>query len=172
MDFLISGHPPSSAQADELQRFAESHDGIALLRAASRIEDRKVRKQIISAVESLSHGRAQGDTDALQFTAQLDHGCHSMNAPEKDAEAVRAIQAMKRDLAGLISQALRARRIRQKNAAKLLNTNQPRISAMANRDSRLMSLERLLRYALILNWTAELRFIPSTESSATARLKP
>ena len=79
---------------------------------------------------------------------------------------------MKRDLAMLIGQDLQAQRIKQKNAAKLLHTNQPRISAMANGDIRSMSLERLLRYALILNWTAELRFIPSTESSATARLKP
>ena len=88
---LSTGRPPGSAQADALQRFAESYDGIALLRAVSQIEDRKARKRIISAIESLSRGPPEEETGQRQLRAGLIHDCRRMNSPEKDAEAVRAI---------------------------------------------------------------------------------
>jgi transcriptional regulator with XRE-family HTH domain/predicted XRE-type DNA-binding protein len=167
---LNTGRTPGFAEADMLQRFAESHDGLALLRALSRIEDRTVRKRIISAVQSLSPGPVVLEIDGRGFTARLNQNCQAKTSPEKDAKAVRAIRTMKLDLAVLISHALRARRIRQKAAAKLLHTNQPRISAMANSDIRSMSLERLLRYALILGWIAELRFTENTKSLTLPRV--
>jgi len=60
------------------------------------------------------------------------------------------------ELAELIGKTLKARKLTQKFAARILDTDQARISALARGQVEATSFERLLRYLVLLGWDAHL----------------
>ena len=73
------------------------------------------------------------------------------------APAVPAgIRAAKVELALLIGKTLKARKLTQKFAARILRTDQARISALARGNVEATSFEKLLRYMMLLGWNAHI----------------
>jgi predicted XRE-type DNA-binding protein len=63
---------------------------------------------------------------------------------------------MKVELAELIGKTLKARKFTQKFAARILATDQARISELARGNVEATSFEKLLRYLVLLGWNAHI----------------
>jgi predicted XRE-type DNA-binding protein len=66
---------------------------------------------------------------------------------------------MKVEVAQVLGSTLKARALTQSFAARILNADQGRISALSRGQIAGSSLDRLLRFLLLLGWDAELRLI-------------
>jgi predicted XRE-type DNA-binding protein len=70
--------------------------------------------------------------------------------------AAEAIHVLKVELAQLMGRTLKARKLTQKFAAEILHTGQARISTLARGNVNATSLEKLLRYLVLLGWDSHL----------------
>jgi len=151
---------PAAEQADAVEHFVQSPDGIALCRAMTMIPDASVRARVILAIAAFSDSLVKpeessgGDDAALlsQWLRQI------ASHPERDRHGKTAagIHAMKVELAQLIGRTLKARKLTQKFAAHILHTDQARISALASGNVEAASLEKLLRYLVLLGWSTRI----------------
>jgi transcriptional regulator with XRE-family HTH domain len=148
---------PNAEQADAFEHFVQSPEGIALYRAMALIGDAQIRARLILAIAALSDSLARPEEDDAglishwlrQIASQRDHDRHN--------KTVRAtIHAMKVELAQLVGKTLKARKLTQKFAARILVTDQARISALASGNVDAASFEKLLRYLVLLGWNARI----------------
>jgi transcriptional regulator with XRE-family HTH domain/predicted XRE-type DNA-binding protein len=144
----------AAAEADALERFVESKEGLSLCRAITRIPEGNTRAALVAAVAAFSesHSKPEGSAGALSWLRNI--------AGNKDAkrsqDIAEAVRTMKVELARVIGNALAARKLTQTFAAQILRTDQARISTLARGNVAATSLERLLRYLMLLGWDASL----------------
>lgn len=145
----------ASAQAEALEHFVQSPDGLALYRAMAGLEDARTRAAMITAVAAFSDSQAQPeDAQAAALASWLRHIAGRPGQAGK--EVADAIRAAKIEVAQLIGKTLKARKLTQKFAADILLTDQARVSALARGDVAATSLERLLRCLMLLGWDANI----------------
>ena len=77
-------------------------------------------------------------------------------APRHGKAVAAAVHAAKIEVAQLIGKTLKARKLTQKFAADIMQTDQARISAMARGDVAATSFEKLLRCLMLLGWDANI----------------
>src|SRR6202012_1728596 len=73
--------------------------------------------------------------------------------------AQAAIRAFKVEIAQLLGTTLKARALTQTFAARILKADQGRVSTLSRGRIEGSSLDRLLRFLLLLGWDAELRLV-------------
>jgi transcriptional regulator with XRE-family HTH domain/predicted XRE-type DNA-binding protein len=140
-------------RADSVEQFAQSPEGIALYRAVARITDAPVRARLIMAVEAFSDSEVRPEEDEAQQPSVWLRRIVSNSETAQDSENVAAsIHEMKVELARLIGGTLKARTLTQKFAARILLTDQARISALSRGDVRAVSFEKLIRHLMLLGW--------------------
>ena len=143
--------------ADNFDQFAQSPEGIALYRALALIPDPAIRARLIMAVEAFSDGTARPEEDdAGLMSAWLGHIVRETDGGKHKENAAAGIRAAKVELAQLIGKTLKARKLTQKFAARILRTDQARISALARGKVEATSFEKLLRYLVLLGWNAHI----------------
>ena len=143
----------SAQQGDVHEIFLESPQGIALSCAIARISDTNIRGRLIMAVEAFcdSHIKPE-EMEAASLSTWLQSLARERNSTQYSEDAATSIHVMKIELAKLIGKTLIARKLTQKFATQILHTDQARISALARGDVRATSLEKLLRYLILLGW--------------------
>jgi transcriptional regulator with XRE-family HTH domain len=145
---------PSAAvrDADALDGFLQSRQAIDFNRVVAGLTD-SARARLILAVgvycDSLSRPE---DPEIAALAAWMRKLSHSHGAAEIAAEAEVALHDTKVELARLLGKTLRSRRMTQSFAAQMLRTSQARISTLARGDVRGVSLDKLLRYFVLLGW--------------------
>jgi predicted XRE-type DNA-binding protein len=77
----------------------------------------------------------------------------------------------KADLAAKIIAEIQRRRLTQGRAAALLGIDQPKISALKQGKLSAFSIERLMRYLLLLGQNVEIRVRARSNSRSSARLR-
>jgi transcriptional regulator with XRE-family HTH domain/predicted XRE-type DNA-binding protein len=144
----------AAAEADAIERFVESKEGLGLCRAITRIPEGNTRAALIAAIAacSESHSKPEGSVGVASWLRNIA-GSTDAKRTQDIAEAIRA---MKIELAKVIGNALEARKLTQTFAAQILSTDQARISTLARGNIAATSLERLLRYLMLLGWDASL----------------
>jgi transcriptional regulator with XRE-family HTH domain len=143
--------------ADAFEQFIQSPEGMKLYRAVSLISDASVRARLILAVEAFTDGEIRpedGETDML--STWLGRIAREKGSKPHHEKAAEAIHALKVELAQLIGRTLKARKLTQKFAAEILHTDQARISTLARGNVHATSLEKLLRYLVLLGWDSHL----------------
>ena len=89
-----------------------------------------------------------------------------------DLGTPRAEEAIaKAELAHKIIDIIRVRRLTQVQAAKLLNVDQPKISALSRGRLSDFSIDRLLRFLMLLGQDIEIKVKSSPRSRSRARLQ-
>ncbi len=154
-DYFAPG--AASAQAEALEHFVQSPEGLALYRAIAGLGDARTRAALITAVAAFSDGQLQPeDADAAALASWLRHIAGSPGSPQHNKDVADAIHAAKIEVAQLIGKTLKARKLTQKFAADILFTDQARVSALARGDVAATSFERLLRCLMLLGWDANI----------------
>jgi predicted XRE-type DNA-binding protein len=147
----------ASAQAEALEHFVQSPEGLALYRAMAGLGDARTRAALIMAVAAFSDGQLQPeDADAGALASWLRHIAGSPGSPQHNKDVAAAVHAAKIEVAQLIGKTLKARKLTQKFAADILMTDQARVSALARGDVAATSFERLLRCLMLLGWDANI----------------
>lgn len=147
---------PLPVLADGVEEFLQSPEGIALCRALAGLGDGATRDRLVMAVNLFcdSHLKPE-DGEAQILAAWLQDIVHRPGQNRKAAGL--AIRAMKIELAQRIGKTIKARKLTQQSAARILFADQARVSALARGDVRGSSFEKLLRYLLLLGWNANLQ---------------
>ncbi len=148
-------------QADDFEQFAQSPEGIALYRALSLIPDAAIRGRLIMAVQAFSDGEARPEeNDGGLLSAWLGRIARDSDSDRHKENVAAGIRAAKVELAQLVGKTLKARKLTQKFAARILRTDQARISALARGNIEATSFEKLLRYLVLLGWNANIAIAP------------
>jgi transcriptional regulator with XRE-family HTH domain/predicted XRE-type DNA-binding protein len=144
-------------QADAVEHFVQSPDGIALYRAMALIGDAQIRARLVLAIAALSDSLARPEeNDSGPISRWLRLIASQADQDRHDKTIRAAIHALKVELAQLIGKTLKARKLTQKFAARILATDQARISALASGNVDAASFEKLLRYLVLLGWQARI----------------
>jgi transcriptional regulator with XRE-family HTH domain/predicted XRE-type DNA-binding protein len=150
-DYFTPG--TADAQADALEHFVQSPQGLALYRAMAGLNDDRTRAALIAAVAAFSDGQHQPeDAEASALASWLRHVAGSPGSPQHRKDVAAAVHAAKIEVAQMIGKTLRARKLTQKFAAGILMTDQARVSALARGDVAATSFEKLLRCLMLLGW--------------------
>jgi transcriptional regulator with XRE-family HTH domain/predicted XRE-type DNA-binding protein len=145
---------PSAAvrSADALEGFLQNRQAIDFNRAVAGLSD-AARARLIMAVGFYCDSLARPeDPEIAALTGWLRKIADKRGGADIAAEAEGALQATKVELARLLGKTLRTRKMTQTFAAQILRTNQARISTLARGDVRGVSLDKLLRYFVLLGW--------------------
>jgi transcriptional regulator with XRE-family HTH domain/predicted XRE-type DNA-binding protein len=155
-NFSIAG-----ADAEALEYFVASAEGIALYRALSALPDAALRARLVMAVGAFCDSETRPEDQAGPDTHVLVRWLRQMTMPGEPQKqgADAAIKTLKIELAQLLGTALKARALTQAFAAQVLHTDQGRISALSRGQVEGSSLEKLLRFLLLMGWDAELRLV-------------
>ena len=150
-DYFRQGQAGSEAEA--LEHFVESPQGLALYRAMAELDDERTRAALITAVAAFSDGHMRPeDSDAAALASWLRQIAGSPGSTQHAKDVAAAIHAAKIEVAQMIGKTLKARKLTQKFAAGILHTDQARISALARGDVAATSFEKLLRCLMLLGW--------------------
>ena len=154
-DYFIPG--AAAAQAEALEHFVQSPEGLALYRAMAGLSDNRTRASLITAVAAFSDSHLKPeDAEATALASWLKQMAGHPGSPQHGKEVADAIHAAKIEVAQLIGKTLKARKLTQKFAADIMQTDQARVSAMARGDVAATSFERLLRCLILLGWDANI----------------
>jgi transcriptional regulator with XRE-family HTH domain/predicted XRE-type DNA-binding protein len=159
--FSIAGSALAGPDAEALEYFVLSPEGMALYRAISALSDATLRARLVMAIGAFcdsqtrpeDKGRPE-DKDArvlLRWLRQM-----TLKGGRQKEVADSAVRDMKIEVAQLLGSTLKARSLTQSFAAQILSTDQARISALSRGRIEGSSLEKLLRFLLLLGWDAEL----------------
>jgi transcriptional regulator with XRE-family HTH domain len=142
-----------SGVADQLEQFVESEEGLKLFGAFAQIDDPQMRSRLVTAIEAISESHLQrGKPQIVAASPWLQRLSSEDGASDSAQEAAGAIQAMKIELARLVGQTIKSRKMSQAYTAQILSTDQGRVSVVARGLVRAISFEMLLRYLLLLGW--------------------
>jgi transcriptional regulator with XRE-family HTH domain len=158
-DYFTQG--TAGAQAEALEHFVQSPQGLALYRAMAGLDDPRTRSALIAAVAAFSDGQMRPEDktqpeDAGALGSWLRHIAGSPGSPQHSKDVAAAIHAAKIEVAQMIGKTLKARKLTQKFAADILLTDQARVSALARGDVAATSFEKLLRCLMLLGWDASI----------------
>jgi transcriptional regulator with XRE-family HTH domain len=158
-DYFSSHSGVASDRADALDDFLASADGVALTRAMAGLEDPGTRARLVMAVAAFcdSQNKPEDTANADALTLWLKQT--TLPGGKQKETAQTAIRALKVEVARLVGGTLKARALTQSFAAQVLRTDQARISALARGQVEGSSLEKLLRFLLLLGWDAELSLV-------------
>jgi transcriptional regulator with XRE-family HTH domain len=157
--------------ADNFDQFVQSPEGIALYRALALIPDVAIRARLIMAVEAFSDSEVRPEeSDAGLLSAWLGRIARDGDSDRHKENVAAGIRAAKVELALLIGKTLKARKLTQKFAARILRTDQARISALARGNVEATSFEKLLRYLVLLGWNAHIA-IARRPANASGKVK-
>jgi transcriptional regulator with XRE-family HTH domain len=151
----------SAELADNFEGFVQSPEGISLYRAMALIPDAAMRARLILAVTAFSDSQARPedrpqDGEAALLSAWLGKIARDGDSDRHKKNVAAGIRAAKVELAQQIGKTLKARKLTQKFAARILRTDQARISALARGNVEATSFEKLLRYLVLLGWNARI----------------
>jgi transcriptional regulator with XRE-family HTH domain/predicted XRE-type DNA-binding protein len=145
------------AEVDTLEHFVQSPEGLALNRAVAGLVDESTRTSLIAAVAAFSEGHLKPEeAEAAALASWLRHISGSPGNSQHGKDIVAAIHAAKIEVAQLIGKTLKARKLTQRFAADIMQTDQARVSAMARGDVTDTSFEKLLRCLMLLGWDAHI----------------
>jgi transcriptional regulator with XRE-family HTH domain len=148
---------PRAEQTDAFEQFMQSPEGVALYRAMTRITDTKIRARLVMAITAFSDSLVRPEDADTQLLSVWFNRIASESKTARDSKTVGAsIRAMRVDLAKLIGKTLKARKLTQKFAARILVTDQARVSDLARGNVERTSFEKLLRYLVMLGWNAHI----------------
>jgi transcriptional regulator with XRE-family HTH domain len=154
-DYFHQG--PAGSEAEALEQFTLSPQGLALCRAMAGLDDDRTRTALITAVAAFSDGQAQPEgADAAVLASWLRQVAGAPGSVQHTRDVAAAIHAAKIEVAQMIGKTLKARKLTQKFAAGILHTDQARISALARGDVAATSFEKLLRCLMLLGWDANI----------------
>ena len=162
--FSINNFSIADPDAEALEYFVLSPEGTALYRAVSALPDVALRARLVMAVGAFCDSQTKpedkiGPRD--KHARALAHWLRQLTLPKnrqkEDAQA--AIRALKVEVAQLLGSTLKARSLTQTFAARILKADQGRVSALSRGRIEGSSLDRLLRFLLLLGWDAELRLV-------------
>ena len=134
--------------ANALESFVESPDGAQLNRAVAGLSG-PARARLILAVAAYCDSHA-ASSDPL--VAWLKSVGDKRGVAEIARETEARIKATKVEIAKLLGKTLRTRKMTQLFAAQILRSDQARISTLSRGDVRGVSLEKLLRFLVLLGW--------------------
>ena len=162
--FSINSFSIAGPDAEALEYFVLSPDGIALYRAIASLPDAALRSRLVMAVGAFCDSQTQPEDKVGpegKNARALAHWLRQLTLPKnRQKEAAQAaIRALKVEVAQLLGSTLKARSLTQAYAARILKADQGRISALSRGRIEGSSLERLLRFLLLLGWDAELRLV-------------
>jgi transcriptional regulator with XRE-family HTH domain len=144
-------------EADSFEAFVESPEGVALYRAMAMIPDAATRGRLVMAVAAFSDSAAKPEESETALMARwLARIARESDSDRHNRNVAASVRAMKVELAELIGKTLKARKLTQKFAARILATDQARISALARGNVEATSFEKLLRYLVLLGWDAHI----------------
>ncbi|HWC63618.1 MAG TPA: helix-turn-helix transcriptional regulator [Rhizomicrobium sp.] len=144
-------------EADSFESFVESPEGVALYRAMAMIPDAATRTRLVMAVAAFSDSAARPEENETALMARwLARIAQESDSDRHNRNVAASVRAMKVELAELIGKTLKARKLTQKFAARILATDQARISALSRGNVEATSFEKLLRYLVLLGWDAHL----------------
>jgi transcriptional regulator with XRE-family HTH domain/predicted XRE-type DNA-binding protein len=150
--FSLESASVAVQDADALDGFLQSREAIDFNRVVAGLPD-AARARLIMAVgfycDSLSRPETPDIAGLTQWLRKLSDRSGSAGIA---GDAQDALHATKVELARLLGRTLRARRMTQSFAGQILLTNQARISTLARGDVRGVSLDKLLRYFVLLGW--------------------
>jgi transcriptional regulator with XRE-family HTH domain len=167
-DYFSGNH---AELADKFDCFVQSPEGISLYRAVSLIPDAAMRARLILAVAAFSDSQARPedrppedrppedsaqDSETALLSAWLGKVARDGDSDRHKKNVAAGIRAAKVELAQQIGKTLKARKLTQKFAARILRTNQARISDLARGNVEATSFEKLLRYLVLLGWNARI----------------
>jgi transcriptional regulator with XRE-family HTH domain/predicted XRE-type DNA-binding protein len=142
-------------QADAFEHFVQSPDGVALYRAMAGIRDASVRARIITAVAAFSDSEVRPEgSEAQLLSAWVRRIASKSESAQHNENVAASVHDLKVELARLIGRTLKARKLTQKFAGRILRTDQARISALSRGDVRAASFEKLIRHLMLLGWNA------------------
>jgi transcriptional regulator with XRE-family HTH domain/predicted XRE-type DNA-binding protein len=151
--FLVEEVP---AAADALEQFLESPDGIALNRAVAGVPD-GARARLILAIAAYCDSRIRTeDAETAALAAWLKKMSGRNGGAESAGDAKNTVRAAKVILARLFGKTIRDRRMTQLFAGQILHSDQAKISTIARGDVRGVSLEKLLRFLVLLGWNVRI----------------
>ena len=155
-DYFLKDTFSSTRTADALEYFMESPEGIALNRAVAGVSG-PLRARLILAIAAAcdSHVRPE-DAEGAMIAAWLKKMSGRSGAAESDGEAQEIVRAAKVALARLLGKTIRDSRMTQLFAAQILHSDQAKISTIARGDVRGVSLEKVLRFLVLLGWDADI----------------
>lgn len=100
-----------------------------------------------------------------EYTASSGNVFADLGLPKADDLLAKA------ELAGKIIGEIERRRLTQNQAAAILGIDQPKISALKQGKLSGFSIERLMRFLLLLGWDIEIIVKAKTNSRSAARLR-
>ena len=127
-----------------------------LYRAISLVSDMGVRARLILAIEAFCDGEIKPEDRETGMLLAWIGQITKKKGTEHHHNAAEAIHTMKVELAQLVGRTLKARKLTQKFGAKILHTDQARVSALARGNVKATSFEKLLRYLVLLGWDSHL----------------
>jgi transcriptional regulator with XRE-family HTH domain len=144
-------------EADNLEHFVQSAEGVALYRAMALVPDANTRARLVMAIAAFCDSAARPEESETALISQwLARIARSPDSDRHKQTVAASVRAMKVELAELIGKTLKARKLTQTFAARILATDQARISALARGNVEATSFEKLLRYLVLLGWDAHI----------------
>ena len=138
--------------ADRLEQFLTEPEAAAVHKAIAGLTDETVRHELIGAILMFCDNQ---DASANISAGMLGTWMKKMERSVQNASsASRALHDLKVEMGRAIGSAIQSRKFSQTFVAELLGADQARISALARGKIEGISLERLLRYLLLLGWSA------------------
>jgi transcriptional regulator with XRE-family HTH domain len=162
-DYFMSDEQAASADdVDALERFLQRPEALLLFKAVSRLPDQKTLDRLILANLSFCETHAQPDLFGPQSAVWFGK---IVNRSDDGKLATRMIRDLKMKIARLIAKNIKTKQFTQAYVAKLLRTDQARISKLSQGDVSGISFERLFRFLVMLGWNATIK-IEAREQSA------
>lgn len=162
--FSANSFSIAGPDAEALEYFVLSPEGIALYRAISALPDPALRARLVMAVGAFCDSQFKpedhikpDDRQARALVRWLRQV--TLKSARQKQAADMAVRGLKIEVAQLLGSTLKARALTQSFAAQVLHTDQARISALSRGRIEGSSLEKLLRFLLLLGWDAELRLV-------------
>ncbi len=160
--FSVNNFSIPDPDTEALEYFVLSPEGMAFYSAISSLPDAALRSRLVMAVGAFCDSQTKPED---RISAKNKHArahapwLHQLTLPrnQQKEDAQAAIRALKVEVAQLLGSTLKARALTQTFAARILKADQGRISALSRGRIEGSSLDRLLRFLLLLGWDAELR---------------
>jgi transcriptional regulator with XRE-family HTH domain len=156
--FSLNSVSIAGPDAEALEYFMLSPEGIALYRAVSALPDAALRTRLVMAIGAFCDSQIKPEDKNTRALGRWLRRVTLKGERQKQA-ADMAVKTLKVEVAQLLGSTLKARALTQSFAAQVLNTDQGRISALSRGQVEGSSLEKLLRFLLLLGWDAELRLV-------------
>lgn len=156
-DYFSAGEVSAAETADAMEHFSESPEGIALGRALAGISGGARARLILAIAAACDSSVRPEEPEVAVLAVWLKKMSGKGGSAECARDAEGIVLATKVVLARLLGKTIRDSRMTQLFAAQILHSDQAKISTIARGDVRGVSLEKLLRFLVLLGWDADIR---------------